>query len=302
MKDFVSNAGVQTPYHFPEGKGYGLPQQVKHLGSFTAFYRFDSGDVPVNIVASSIKEAAKLASMPGVMGNDAVEPIQIKFDGKTVGVAMPVNMIQFRTMITPQGAKLAGACATPEAFEVRNGDNVIFQVHEPFGYVFEGWFKGEQKLSDKKIAEIDVYDNYVSEILYEARFRHEPKFRSGRYLDLMRGNIISIEMVEDEALLAQLGYVGKAMWDGGSVAAYNAIIDKASFKLPVDNVPGTISFRKDPAITQPGQMSLTGSFTFSPIGINIVVSQAQLDNPYGYVVGSVLNLQFLGDLHMHKCK
>ena len=300
MKDYVSNDGVQTPYHLPEGRAFGLPQQVKHLGSYTAYYRFESGDVPVNIVAGSIKEAAKLSSMPGVMGNDAVEPIRIQFDGKTVGVAMPVSMIRFNTLIVPEGAKLAGACATPERFEVRNGENVIFQVHEPFGYKFEGWFKDGLKISEKKISEIDVFDNYATQIQYEARFEFQPAFRSGRYLDLMRGNIISIEMVEDEALLAQLGYVGKAVWDSGSVAAYNAVIDKDTFKLPEDGTPGQVSFRKDPGITQPGTMTLTGSFTFSPVGLNMVVSQASLDNAFGYVVGSVLSLQYLGPLGFKK--
>jgi hypothetical protein len=296
MPEYINNQEVQTPYGFPDGRRFGMPQQIKHLAQYTAYYRFDGGDTPVTIVASSIKEAAKLASMPGVMGNDAIEPIQIKFDGKTVGVAMPVSMISFDTIIKPEGAKIAGATATPEHFEVRNGENVIFQAHEPFGYRFDGWYKGDQLLSSDLISEIDVYDNYATKLLYEARYAHEPKLRSGRYLDLTRGNIITLSMIEDPAFLAQVEYVGKAVWDGGSVAAYNAIVKKDGFTLPTDSAPGVISFLKDPTITQPGNFSLTGSWTFSPVGFNIVVSASTLDNAWGYVSGSVLSLQWISPL------
>jgi hypothetical protein len=295
MPEYVNNGEVQSPYAFPEGKRFGLPQQVKHLGSYTAYYRFESGDVPINIVASSIKEAAKLASMPGVMGNDAVEPIQLKFDGKTVGVAMPVSMISFDTEIYPEGAKLAGACATPEHYDVRNGENVIFQVHEPFGYEFKGWFKDNQLISDKKIAEIDVYDNYATRLLYQARFDPNPSLRSGRYLDLMRGNIITIALTDNELV----GSYGKAVWDTGTVASYNAIIKNLVLPVKKDNdtwTPGSIVFNKDPVITQPGQMAISGSLSFSPIGINIVVNTATLDNPYGYVAGSIISLQYMNSI------
>jgi hypothetical protein len=287
---YIPNDNVIDGHSHPHPKGFGLPQQVKHLKSFVAYFRFQDGDVPVNIVATNIKDAAKLASMPGIMGPDAAEPVDIKADGKIVGVAMPVNTISFDTVVIPAEAAQAGAYATPEHYIVRNGENVIFEAKVPFGYTFDGWYKTgrDGRLSAERVAEIDVYDDYATRIRYEARFIHSPSLRSGRYLDLTRGNILTFEFNGNES-----APFGKAIWDGGSVSSYHTIISALDQTDP-ENIQ--VSFIKDPTVTQPGNMGLTGVLTYSPVGINIEVSTVSLDNPYGYLTGSVLTLQFLGNL------
>jgi hypothetical protein len=289
-EEYLGTEGFNSTHTFPHHHGSG-PQQVKHLKEFTSYYRFDSGDVPVGIVATDIKEAAKLASMPGVVGPDTVFPIDIKDTGKTVGVAMPVSTISFDTVIIPDEAKIAGAWASPAAFEVRNGENVIFEAHEPFGYAFDGWYRTgkDERLSDKTLAEIDVYDMFQTRLRYEARFTANPSLRSGRYLDLTRGNIITLELKAGAAAAP----FGKAIWDSGTISSYFAQITDLDLTDP-DNK--TIVFTKDPTVTQPGDFALSGTFKFSPVGINITVGTVTLDNIYGYVTGSVISLQFLGEI------
>jgi hypothetical protein len=179
-------------------------KQVKHLNSYIAYFSSVEGDYPTSVVASTIEEAARLASMPGVISHESVQPIMVKFNKGTVAVAMPVTMIGFDIEIQPYAAKLAGAMATPEHFEVANGDKVIFQATEPFGYKFVGWQKfgpdgvdGEGNpiyLSTDLIAKFDIFDNYATKLKYLAVFEEKLTLRPGRYIDLTTGKIITVSL------------------------------------------------------------------------------------------------------------
>jgi len=280
---------------------HGLKSQAKHLKSYTAYFRFNDGDLPVNIAATDIKEAAKLSQLPGVAHPESMEPVQIKFDGKTVGIAMPVNVVGFDTIITPPGAVQAGACATPEHFDVVNGENVIFSAKEPFGYEFDGWYKTgvAEKISERKTAEIEVYDKFSSKLQYEARFIHKPKFLSGRYLDLQRGNIISFSWVDpapDESSGAPLAYV---TWDDGTMAAWRATV----FAMDFDSDEIEMKIHSDPSVVQDNDdINATFLVRYSPVGVNLYVKTISSDNRFGYDAGSWLNLQYLATFEVQRSK
>lgn len=287
----VSPGGEEFPdrhgNHFMPG-GIRLGQQAKHLKSFTAYYKFNDGDMPVTIAAVDIKEASKLAMLPGVAITESMEPSQIKYDGKTVGISMPVNMVGFDVMIDPPGAEQAGACATPEHFDVINGENVIFSAKEPFGYTFDGWYKSgvAEKISDAKVAEIEVYDKFSTKLQYVAKFIHKPSFRSGRYLDLTRGNLITFNWVSPEPEDPPYAFV---TWDSGTLGSFSAIIQDKDFESDVPE----IVFKKDPSVAQPGDLNMRCTVSYSPVGVNLSIVSVSSDNPWGYAATNTISLQYL---------
>jgi len=269
--------------------GYSIKNQAKHLKSFTCFYRFNDGDLPLTIAAADIKEAAKLAQLPGVVNPESMEPVQIKFDGKTVGIAVPVNMVGFNTIVVPPGAVQAGACATPEHFDVVNGENVIFSAKEPFGYKFDGWYKTgvAERISDKKVAEIEVFDKHSTKLQYEARFIHEPEFLSGRYMDLTRGNLITFNWVDPAPEDPPYGF---ATWDKNSVGSFSAVI----WEYDPEAEQPEIIIKADPNVAQPGSdFVMKALISYTPVGVNLTVQSVTADNAYGYKQWDTINLQYL---------
>ena len=51
--------------------------------------------------------------------------------------------VNFRTVISGNGAELAGCKASPSSFEVPDGSSVIFEAFPAEGFNFVGWFIGE---------------------------------------------------------------------------------------------------------------------------------------------------------------
>lgn len=172
--------------------------QVRHLNQYIGYFESADGDFPVSVVATSIKEAAKILTMPGVFGDDVNEPIMIKFVKGSVAVSVPVNRVGFTTEILPAGAVDSGAFATPEHAEVDNGTDVIFTANEPFGWKFDGWYKGEvsesTKLASTRQATIDVYDPYSTLIKFIAHYVFDAKIRNGTYMDVYRGNTYALDL------------------------------------------------------------------------------------------------------------
>ena len=173
-------------------------QEVRTLNQYTGYFSTEEGDYPVSVVANSIKEAAKILSMPGVFGQDCQEPTTIKYVKGMVAVSVPVHQVGFNTYVTPAGAIDSGAYATPVHSEVQNGTDVIFTAFEPFGWKFVGWYKGDpdnggQLISTKLQSTIDVYDPYSTLVNYYAKFTFAPELRNGRYMDVSRGWIFDLK-------------------------------------------------------------------------------------------------------------
>jgi hypothetical protein len=280
-----------------------LGQQVKHLNSYLCYYDSADGDFPVSVVASSIEEAAKLGSMSGVVSQDSIQPKIIKFNKSTVAVAMPVNMIGFDTVVEPAAATLSGAYATPAHYEVRNGDNVIFQAYCPFGWTFDGWYKygDENRISDSPIAEIDVYDNYATRLKYIAKFTSSPSWRSGRYIDLNSGIVFSFDFTRyGEQTTAPYGRV--VVGPNTQMAAHLIITEI----LPEPD--NTIVTNYDPAYTGPGvddetAFKFSAVYSFSPIGVNLQfltlggpLSDVAGAGGFPFVTQGFATLKFIGDL------
>lgn len=51
--------------------------------------------------------------------------------------------VNFRTLISGNGAELAGCRATPSSYAVPDGSAVIFEAYAAEGFNFIGWFIGE---------------------------------------------------------------------------------------------------------------------------------------------------------------
>ena len=58
---------------------YGKKKSVRFLNAYSSSYASSDGDVSIQVVAANIIEAAKIACMPGMMAQESVEPIAIRY-------------------------------------------------------------------------------------------------------------------------------------------------------------------------------------------------------------------------------
>lgn len=267
-------------------------QEVKTLNQYTGYFSTDEGDYPVSVVANSMREAAKILCMPGVFGADSQEPTMIKYVKSQVAVSVPVHNVGFNTYITPQGAVDSGAYATPVHSEVQNGTDVIFTAFEPFGWIFEGWYKGDPDkggtlISKERVSTIDVYDPYSTLVDYYAKYTFNPTIRNGRYMDISRGWIVDLDFD------GYSNYKGRIRINAHHLDHYLVITS-----LTIDaNGNGTMKFENDPTITQPE--TINGQITFTPsyVGLNFVVSTITEGNSFGLTQDSTMSLKWVGEIN-----
>lgn len=272
--DINGDGKPDLPGCFPRQRGM---NEVRHLNQYTGFFSTPEGDFPVSVVANSMKEAAKILTMPGVYGDDISEPVTIKFVKGKVAVSVPVHTVGFNTVIEPAGAVDSGAFATPAHAEVTNGTEVIFTANEPFGWTFKGWYKGDTCLSTEKTAYIDVYDPYSTLVTYVAKYEFTPTIRSGRYLDQFRGQILNIQFSE------YASFKGRAIITSRIGGDYYCVMDSLTIN---DDGTGQFTLSPDRSITQPGfeNFGATIKFTPSAVGLNCVITAATDGNPFGWPV------------------
>jgi hypothetical protein len=260
-------------------------QEVKQLYQYQGYFTTPEGDFPVTVVANSIKEAAKILTMPGVFGDNVTEPTTIKFLKGKVAVSVPVHHVGFNTVVDPVGAVESGAYATPAHAEVHNGTEVIFTAHEPFGWTFKGWYKGDQCLSTDLIAYIEVYDPYSTLIEYVAKYEFDPTLRNGRYISLGTGLTFDFKFDgwgNDD---------GRLILNADNAGDYFFILPKDT----LDIGERTIIVVQDTSVTQTSNIGATFNFEPTPIGINLVVVNITEENPYGIRSGEVIPLRWIFD-------
>jgi hypothetical protein len=259
-------------------------KQVSYLNQYTGYFTSPEGDIPVTVVANSIKEAAKILSFPGVFSEDMAEPSIIKFIKGKIAVSAPVKTVGFNTIITPQGAIDSGAYATPAHADVNNGTEVIFTAYEPYSWNFVGWYKNGQLISTDKITTIDIYDPYTSLIQYEARYEFDETriLRNGRYLEIGRGWIIDIKFD------GYSNYKGRMVVNNSAMGDYFFIIS--------DITDTGFTIQPDPLVTQPSEITGTFNYEATPIGLNLVCQSITLENSLYLNQGSVLSLKWTNDL------
>ena len=269
-------------------------QEVRTLNQYTGYFSTDEGDYPVSVVANSIKEAAKILTMPGVFGQDSQEPTTIKYVKGMVAVSVPVHNVGFNTFITPSGAIDSGAYATPVHSEVQNGTDVIFTAFEPFGWRFVGWYKGDpdnggQLVSKSLQSTIDVYDPYSTLVSYYAKYEFNPEIRNGRYIDSYRG--WTFDLTFDEYSM----YPGRLVLVASNIGEYYFVMQSKTIDESTGD--GVITFIPDPAVSQPADKQWEFSVSIRPsnVGLNMTVENCSLDNPYGIAQGEVFSLRWTND-------
>jgi len=263
------------------------PQEVKHLNQYTGYFTTPDGDFPVSVVADSIKEAAKILTMPGVFGEDIEEPTTIKFIKGKIAVTIPVRMTGFNVVIVPADAINSGAYATPAHAEVKNGTEVIFTAYEPWGWEFDGWYKGDQCLSKELVTAIEVYDAYSSLIEYQARYNFVPELRNGRFLELGTGWHMDL-------FIGQWGgeYQGRVILFSYDNPDYHFVIRE----ITQDGDDTILNLNADLSVTQtPEDVGMTLRCTPTPIGFNVVVSGISQNNPWDISEERQLSLKWVGD-------
>lgn len=266
-------------------------RQVSYLNNYVGYFSSPEGDIPVSVVANSMKEAAKILSFPGVFGEESAEPLMIKFQKGKIAVSAPVKTIGFNTFITPQGAIDSGAYATPARADVTNGTEVIFTAFEPYSWIFEGWYKNNQLISTDKITTIDIYDPYTSLIQYEARYRFDETriLRNGRYLEIGKGWIVDVKFD------GYSNYPGRMVINNNAMGDYFFVINNITEST--GGAPGTISVQPDPLIMQPEIINAEFFFTATPIGLTLVVKSITAENSLYLNVDSVLPLKWTSELN-----
>lgn len=266
-------------------------QEVKTLNQYTGYFTSDEGDYPVSVVANSIKEAAKILTMPGVFGADSAEPTMIKFVKSSIAVSVPVHQVGFNTIITPDEAVDAGATATPTHAEVQNGTDVIFTATEPFGWNFVGWYKGDPgnggtQISTSKVTTVDVYDAYSTLVDYYAKYEFNPVIRNGRYMDVSRGWIWDFDFD------GYSNYAGRLVLTGPTTGDCYFVITELS--LNESGGESTATITTDTSITQPLSMSFAIKFSPTYIGLEAIVTNATQDNSLGFITDKVFELKYVG--------
>jgi hypothetical protein len=266
----------------------GERKQVSYLNQYTGYFTSPEGDIPITVVANSMKEAAKILNFPGVFGEDAMDPAMIKFVKGKIAVAAAVKTVGFNTIITPQGAIDSGAYATPAHAEVTNGTEVIFTAYEPYSWNFVGWYKNDQLISTDKVTTIDIYDPYSTLLQYEARYVFDETriLRDGRYLELGRGWVIDLKFS------GYSNYKGRMIINTSSIGDYCFIIEN------YDDT--SITLKPDPLVTQPEQIVVKFNYEATPIGLVLTVQEGvTVDNILSLNPGSVLSLKWTSDLKVN---
>jgi hypothetical protein len=135
------------------------------LNEFRLLYR---NGAEKNFVADFLKDAAAFNE------TDAARLAQITLVKSDIEVEVPdpVENVSFITQVTSQSAADAGCRATPTAYLLPAGTEVIFQALPASGFGFTGWYFGGNLLSADPIAKIAVAPPPAGEAVsvYEARF------------------------------------------------------------------------------------------------------------------------------------
>ena len=260
--------------------------EVRQLNQYTGYFSTPEGDFPVSCVANSIRDAARILSLPGVFGQDVSEPTMIKFNKGNIAVSAPVHVVGFNTFITPSAAIDSGAYATPAHAEVQNGSDVIFTAFEPFGWKFVGWYKGDPDnggtlISTDKVSTIDVYDAYSSLVQYYAKYEFEAKIRNGRYMDIESGKIwtFSFDRVSDDVL-------------GTLVIATEPVRHKFILSSLTEDSFHAITDQRGNLI-QPDTLDMLASFEATAIGINVTINNITSGNSLGIMNNSKYTLKWI---------
>ena len=266
-------------------------QEVRTLNQYTGYFTSDEGDYPVSVVANSMKEAARILTMPGVFGADSQEPTMIKFVKSSIAVSVPVHNVGFNTIITPSGAVDAGATATPVHSEVQNGTDVIFTATEPFGWTFKAWYKGDPdkggtKISTSKVATIDVYDAYSTLVDYYAQYEFNPVIRNGRYMDVSKG------WVWDFDFDGYGNYAGRLVITGPIAGNHYFILSSVS--IDEKTGAGTATIETDPNITGASSINFSINFVPSYIGITLTINNPTEGNELLLKDSQVITLKYVG--------
>ena len=277
-------------HHIPGPKSFGRPhgrhEEVRNLNQYTGYFTTPEGDFPVSVVADSIKEAAKILAMPGVFGEGVNEPTTIKFVKGKIAVTIPVRTTGFRVVIDPVSAVESGAYATPSHADVKNGTEVIFTAHEPFGWKFEGWYKGDQLISTEKVTTIEVYDPYSSLIQYRAVYEPAFEWRNGRYLELGHGWYFDFKFD------GWSNYVGKLVLH----QRYNKDAPATDYHFVItnfDEAEGTIKVEQDASVVQDETGGFTGKLEHSPVGYTLTFETGI--EALGISEDQVLSLKWVAD-------
>ena len=102
-----------------------------------------------------------------------IEPSMLQKIATGIAVAIPAPAIAIETFVTGTGAAAAGCKATPYSISsVENGDKVWFTAIAVEGFVFDGWYLGDEKVSELETSEATIaYPGSTPTTLkYEARF------------------------------------------------------------------------------------------------------------------------------------
>jgi hypothetical protein len=301
--DDLENMNHKRPPHRPPTDSNA--QEIRHLNQYMGYFSTPEGDVPVSVVADSIKEAAKMFIMPGVHGEESKEPILIKFVKGRIGVMAPQRKTGFRVAIEPQGALDSGAFATPSHADVTNGTEVIFTANEPFGWRFRGWFKNGHLLSTDRVSTIEVYDPHFSLIDYVARYDFNPVLRNGRYLELGHGWYFDFKFD------GWAGHEGRVVMylnfspgprseipprgELPNTTGWNPAFDHHWVISSYDQATQQITLISDQSVVQDREYGATFTLQPTAIGFNLIVDNVTIDNQFGLVAGQQLSLKWVGD-------
>jgi hypothetical protein len=257
--------------------------------------------------------------MPGVFGENVSEPSTIKFVKGKIAVSAPVRLTGFNVSIDPAGAEESGAFATPAQATVKNGTEVIFTAHEPFGWKFVGWLKNDQLISREKNTTIEVYDPFTSLIQFVAKYEFDPVLRNGRYLELGHGWYFDFKFdgwAHDYAgrVIMYMNYApGRFHGDdkpiiGGTPsrpeevppsrlewtpsADYHFVVTEM---VQLENGSTRMNLIANPAVVQDTQIGMTLVLMPTAIGFNLAVEAVTLENPFGLAIAQQLALKWVGD-------
>jgi hypothetical protein len=137
----------------------------KTLSEFRLLYR---NGTEKTFVAEFLKDAAALNETE----TDRLAQATLVKSDIEVEVPEPVPDVPFITAITPQSAMDGGCRATPTAYTLPAGSEVVFQALPAAGFTFAGWYHGAGLLSAELIAKIALTPPPEGEAVtvYEARF------------------------------------------------------------------------------------------------------------------------------------